>query len=234
MSALREAISTPCVVDFSHTRKEPFRFFLTSGVPPRGSELERRAEATETINYYPWGVERIGKVFTDPADETLAIQYLLCLSETHSLYAQVLDPLPLGPFYDLMVGRDYGDEVTRLISRRWPHTFDLLLKGGGMLGWPAAVRLLSSSSQWAVAMQVPFDWSDPEQLLPAGAYRLLMDRTLNSTAELLGAEEVRNELLPILAGDDDLTRKLNLAKSIIGAIGDLEDIAKALASGGVR
>ena len=115
-----------------------------------------------------------------------------------------------------MIDRDFGDQVTPLIARRWPKTFELLLRGCTRRGWPALIRMKTSINQWTVAIAqsgVPasgvVDLTQENSNLP-------MRSTGESVLEMQRSDDPLRELIPILGGDY-LNRILKRPEKIVKA-----------------
>jgi hypothetical protein len=218
MSALRDAVSEPLEMSFAHVRSEPFEFAVADEVPPPGEHTVTAPDGGEVHNYHSWGVEQAIPMRGNPGH--YIIRYVFRGGgDTEFVFAHCLDSV-LEPIHELMVGRDYGDQVIPLVASRWPRTYELLLRGCGAPGWPALMRLTTSTTQWAVAL--PYVASSTEEFqFPQEDSDRLLKSTMHSLGELLKIDELLPALVPILGGDDYGTR---LTKKFNERLGNLRDI----------
>ena len=227
MSSLRKAIEDPATLDFSQATRQPLSFLASPSLPPVLPGGTRAIGPGVVTTQYPWGIEYC--LEQGSPVEFYLVRYILPVTELDYIVAYCLGSVLEG-IRKVMVGRDYGAQVSDAVAAHWPTTTRLLLNGHLWdLNGPAFIRIETSETQWSVAQAfaVPEDQSDftvPDQTVA---------EVSNWAFEAL--EEIKDGLLAIpnivqiFGGPDATARHLDRSARAIDLIGDIgEAISKLL------
>jgi hypothetical protein len=185
-------------------RNKPLQF-IHAWEPEQG--LETDTEPNRTVNYWSWGFEEALPLVDSSAEAGYFIRYGLRLTDQQWLLGHCIGSL-FEPYYQLLIGRDYGNQVRDVYIRRWPNTMRALYQG--LAAGPSLVRVQSGCPVWLVACYYEDRGGEP-LVFPLETQRSVWRASRDVLQEIFDAEDMNISLIPIVAGDRYWVRQLKRA-----------------------
>ncbi|MFF1818097.1 hypothetical protein ACFVWG_12430 [Kribbella sp. NPDC058245] len=214
----RGEISEPFGISFANKPVPALRFLLQEGFKPSGV-VEHLPDGL-TLGMTPWFTE---VVFELTGTEAVAVLYRISKDDEYDLVVACLGEI-VEPFFRLLEGRDYGDELSKLVKLHWPEQYEMLRLSTAQV--PGARVMFTvhtpQRAQWVVAdhLRVGDEFSSAQVTSLIGA-------ALQTFLRFCQPYDLPG-IIPVLGGPDLVSRRL---KSISGMISSLNGINGALKDG---
>ncbi len=214
----RREISEPFAISFADRPVPALRFLLQQDFKPSGV-VEHLPDGL-TVGMTPWFTE---VVFELTETDTVAVLYRISKDDEYDLVVACLGE-SVEPFFKLLAGGDYGDELTKLVQRHWPEQYEMLRLSTAEVPGGRLMFMLHTPQrvQWMVADHLPvgddFSSAQVTDLIGAALQTFLR---FSQPSDLPG-------VIPVLGGPDLLSRRL---KTISGLINNLNGINGAFEDG---
>ena len=209
------------MIDFSGKSVPPLKFVLQREYEPVGivEHPSTGIVACHTPWYTEFGLQLVGM-------EGVAVLYMVPTDEQSVLLAACIDNA-FEPFFGLVSGHDYGDEVTLLTEKHWPEVHSMLVRSNGGLSSSQGMILANLATPRRV------QWIVGEQLPAAEAGEIARDQVLalvgTAVQTFLRVTNVATELpgvIPVLGSPDRTARRLRALGGLFGAGADLSGVLK--------
>lgn len=214
-------------LDLSHATTHPLMPILSATGPVHNGNQQSRTDADGSIfNVYGWAAESSVAMFQGVKGKgsrkpiAYRVGYVFPLADRFFLCGHCVSPYMDAPM-KLMMGADYGEPVTELVKRQWPHTFSLIEAGIAFSGEQVALARIVTDREYyfvgrALVSRSATRLDFPEEPLEGifEAAMKVIDDSLKFPTDMPG-------LMQILGGPDRLERRLSLGKDIAEGFKDI-------------